>query len=143
MFFSFLTFRHADSRATHAAMSFRLARRVALSPILIIILSVPVLWQVAIAAPLSPEIKEKCAEEIRSFCLRPWQLTPDAITKCVEENRTKLSPDCQGFWEVASICQKEMREICGWKFPLFIRSCFAESRARFSSTCQETLGITQ
>lgn len=141
MFFSFRT-RHAAPRATHAAMRFRLARRVTLSTILVI-MSVPILWQVAIAAPPSPEIKQKCGEEIRSFCLRPWQLTPDAIFKCVEENRAKLSPDCQGFWEVASICQKEMREICGWKFPLFIRSCFAEAQAKFSTTCQETLGIAQ
>jgi hypothetical protein len=142
MSFSFRKLGRADRWSPRVDIRSRFAQRAALSTILIII-SVPILSQVAVATPPSPEIKEKCSQEIRSFCLRPWRLTPDAISQCVEDNRAKLSADCQGFWEVASGCQKEMREICGWKFPLLIRSCFAESRAKFSSTCQATLGIEQ
>lgn len=139
MFLSFRRLRRRNRWRALNGISSRFAQRAAI----FIVISVPILWQVAVAAPPSPEVKEKCSEEIRSICLRPWRLTPDAISECVEDNRAKLSPDCQGFWEVASVCQKEMREICGWKFPLLIRSCFAESREKFSNTCQATLGIQQ
>lgn len=142
MFLPLRDLRRGSGLQTMVRIGSRFARRAALSAIPIVI-SFPGMWQAAVAASPSPEIKEKCSEEIRSFCLRPWSLTPDAISACVEENRAKLSPDCQVFWEVANGCQKEMREICGWKFPLLIRSCFSESRAKFSSTCQETLGIDQ
>lgn len=142
MFLPVRELRRRSRLQTMVRIGSRFAQRAALSTIPIVI-SIPSMWQVAVAASPSPEIKEKCSEEIRSFCLRPWRLTPDAISACVEENREKLSPDCQGFWEVANGCQKEMREICGWKFPLLIRSCFVESREKFSSTCQATLGIEQ
>src|SRR5688572_3507961 len=89
----------------------------------------------------SPAVKEKCGAEIRSFCLRPWRLTPGAITECVEENSSKFSPECSAFWKVASGCQQEMKRICGLKFPLLINNCFKSSGKEFSSLCQETLGI--
>jgi hypothetical protein len=89
----------------------------------------------------SPAVKEKCGAEIRSFCLRPWNLTPSAISECVEERRAELTPECQEFWKVASGCQKEMKSICGWKFPLMVHSCFEDSGKEFSNICRETLDI--
>ena len=97
--------------------------------------------QVAFAAAPSPAIKEQCGAEIRSFCLRPWRLTPDSISNCVEDKRSKLSPVCQAFWETARLCQLEMRNVCGGLFPLTIKRCLANSRDQFSETCRETLDI--
>jgi hypothetical protein len=97
--------------------------------------------QIAIASAPSPAVKEACGAEIRSVCLRPWRLTPDAISQCVEENRSKLSPGCQAFWDTAQICQLEIKKICGGLFPLTIKRCLADSRDRFSGTCRETLNI--
>jgi hypothetical protein len=51
----------------------------------------------AVAATPSPAVKEQCGAKTRSLCLRPWRLTPDSIAACVAENRTDLSPVCQGF----------------------------------------------
>lgn len=96
--------------------------------------------QVAMAAP-SPAAKDSCGKEIRSICLRPWRLTPDAISECVEENRSRLSPACQDFWTVAHMCQLEMKQVCGGLNPLTIKSCLRNSRDKFSPTCRETLDI--
>lgn len=93
------------------------------------------------AASLSPTVKEACGAELRSLCLRPWRLTPDAISQCVEDNRSKLSPACQAFWKTAHMCQLEMKNVCGGLFPLTIKRCLAESGAKFSETCRETLNV--
>ncbi|HEY8336203.1 MAG TPA: hypothetical protein VIQ05_20625 [Tardiphaga sp.] len=97
--------------------------------------------QVVNAAPSSPAVKQACGAELRSLCLRPWRLTPDAISQCVEDNRAKLSPVCQAFWETARLCQLEMKNVCGGLFPLTIKRCLAESGAEFSATCRETLNL--
>jgi hypothetical protein len=97
--------------------------------------------QVAIGATPSPGVKETCGAEIRSLCLRPWRLTPDSILSCVEENRSKLSPVCQAFWETAHRCQLEMKSVCGGLSPLTIKSCLANSGSKFSETCRKTLKL--
>ncbi|HXH47163.1 MAG TPA: hypothetical protein VNK51_25400 [Bradyrhizobium sp.] len=97
--------------------------------------------QAASAGAPVPEIKEQCAAEIRSFCLRPWRLTPDAIMECAQENRAKLSPACIGFLETAQMCQLEMKNVCGGLFPLTIKRCLANSADKFSERCRETLEI--
>jgi hypothetical protein len=93
------------------------------------------------AAPLSPAVKDQCGAEIRSKCLRPWRLTPDAITMCVEKNKTTLSPTCQAFWVTAHMCQLEMKTVCNGLNPLTIKSCLRNLRQQFSPLCQETLDI--
>lgn len=98
-------------------------------------------FQVAIAAAPSPAVKETCGAEIRSFCLRPWRLTPDSISRCVEENLSKLTPICQAFWRTAQMCQLEMKSVCGGLSPLTIKHCLANSRDKFSETCRETLVV--
>jgi hypothetical protein len=108
---------------------------------LLMMIGIFVSSQGAIAAPPSPAIKEACGAEIRSFCLRPWRLTPDSISRCVEENRSKLSPACQAFWETARMCQLEMKNVCGGLLPLTIKSCLANSGDKFSKTCRETLNV--
>ncbi|BCH62356.1 hypothetical protein RvVAR0630_pl04980 (plasmid) [Agrobacterium vitis] len=95
--------------------------------------------QTILAAPLSPAVKEQCGAEIRSKCLRPWRLTPDAISTCVEENKASLSPTCQAFWVTAHMCQVEMKQVCNGLNPLTIKGCLRNSRQKFSLTCQETL----
>jgi hypothetical protein len=107
----------------------------------LLMIGILALSQVAIAAPLSPAVKEACGAELRSLCLRPWRLTPDSISSCVEENRSKLSPACQAFWETARLCQLEMKTICGGLFPLTIKRCLAHSGDKFSKACRETLNI--
>jgi hypothetical protein len=106
-----------------------------------LILGLTVASQTSSAAPLSPAVKEQCGAEIRSKCLRPWRLTPDAISACVEENKSTLSPTCQAFWITAHMCQVEMKQVCNGLNPLTIKSCFRNFGQRFSLTCQETLGI--
>ncbi len=91
------------------------------------------------AAVPSPEVKKTCGAEIRAMCLRPWRLTPDAISACVEENHSKLSPTCQAFWQTAHMCQLEMKNVCGGLNPFTIKSCLKNSRSQFSQTCQRTL----
>jgi hypothetical protein len=108
---------------------------------LVVILGLTVVFETTLAAPLSPAVKEQCGAEIRSKCLRPWRLTPDAISTCVEENKSSLSPVCQAFWVTAHMCQVEMRQVCNGLNPLTIKSCFRNSAQEFSSTCRETLGI--
>jgi hypothetical protein len=103
--------------------------------------SIVMSFQAAIAAAPSPAVKEACGAEIRSFCLRPWRLTSDSISRCVEENRSKLSPKCQAFWKTAHMCQLEMKNVCGGLFPLTIKHCLANSGDKFSETCRETLAI--
>lgn len=93
------------------------------------------------AAPLSAAVKQQCGAEIRSRCLRPWRLTPDAITACVEKNKTTLSPTCKAFWITAHMCQLEMKRICNGLNPLTIKSCLRGSRQAFSPVCQETLDL--
>jgi hypothetical protein len=95
--------------------------------------------QAATAEAPSAAVKDKCGPEIRSVC--SWHFTPDSITRCVEENRAKLSPECQGFWEIASKCQTEMKAVCGWLFPFGIKYCFSNYADQFSKTCRETLEI--
>ncbi|MGK6316732.1 hypothetical protein [Neorhizobium sp. DT-125] len=97
--------------------------------------------QSVVAAPPSPQVKEICGAKMRSLCLRPWRLTPDAISNCMEENKSKLSPECQAFWVTAHICQQEMKQICGGLNPLTIKSCLKNSRDKFSQMCQETLKV--
>jgi hypothetical protein len=117
-----------------------LARRLLLRTLVVVAVAF-MSSQVAIAAAPSPAVKEACGAEIRSFCLRPWRLTVDSISRCVEENRSKLSPACQAFWETAHKCQLEMKDVCGGLFPLTIKRCLANSGDKFSRTCRETLGI--
>jgi hypothetical protein len=97
--------------------------------------------QAVFAAAPSPAVKKQCGAEIRSLCLQPWRLTPSSISKCVEDNRSKLSPVCQAFWETARMCQIEMKKVCGGLFPLTIKRCLANSGDQFSETCRETLDI--
>ncbi len=104
-------------------------------------LSLFISLQAAMAAAPSAAVKETCGAEIRSICLRPWRLTPDAISACVEENAPKLSPVCQAFWVTASMCQSEMREVCGGLNPFTIKSCLKNQRHEFSQLCQDTLNI--
>jgi hypothetical protein len=106
-----------------------------------LILGLTVASQTSSATPLSPAVKEQCGAEIRSKCLRPWRLTPDAISACVEENKSTLSPTCQAFWVTAHMCQVEMKQVCNGLNPLTIKSCYRNFGQRFSSTCRETLGI--
>lgn len=110
-----------------------------LRPAFISALSLFISLQAAIAAAPSAAVKETCGAEIRSICLRPWRLTPDAISACVEENAPKLSPVCQAFWVTASMCQSEMREVCGGLNPFTIKSCLKNQRHEFSQLCQDTL----
>lgn len=97
--------------------------------------------QVAVANSPSPAVKEACGAEIRSLCVRPWRLSPDSISQCARQNREKLSPACQIFWDTAQICQAEMKNICGGLNPLTIKSCLRESVHNFSKTCQDTLDL--
>lgn len=90
------------------------------------------------AAPL-PAVREACGAEIRSLCLRPWRLTPDAISSCVEDNRVDLSPTCRAFWGTTHMCLQEMKEVCGGLNPLTIRRCLRKSPSQLSQTCQEML----
>lgn len=106
-----------------------------------VILGLTVASQSIMASPLSPAVKEQCGVEIRLKCLRPWRLTPDAISTCVEENKSTLSPTCQSFWVIAHMCQVEMKQVCNGLNPLTIKSCFRNSGLKFSPTCRETLGI--
>jgi hypothetical protein len=108
---------------------------------LLVAMAMLVSSQVANAAALSPAVKQACGAELRSLCLRPWRLTPDAISQCVEDNRLKLSPVCQGFWETARLCQLEMKNVCGGLSPLTIKRCLAQSGAEFSATCRETMNL--
>lgn len=119
---------------------FDIARQL-LNAAFILTVSVFVSSRAILAAAPSPAVKEACGAEIRSLCLRPWRLTPDAISRCIEENRSKLSPACQAFWETARICQLEMRNVCGGLNPFTIKSCLKNSGHKFSQTCQETLNI--
>ncbi|NDW06835.1 hypothetical protein [Jiella pacifica] len=95
------------------------------------------------AAAPTPAVKEECGTEIRSMCLRPWRLTPSAISACVADHQSELSPTCQDFWETAQICQHEMVEVCGGLNPFTIKSCLRNSKAKFSPLCQETLDIDE
>ena len=114
-------------------------RRFTWSLAFITALSVLISLQAAMAAAPSAAVKETCGAEIRSVCLRPWRLTPDAISACVEENSSKLSPVCQAFWVTASMCQSEMRDVCGGLNPFTIKSCLKNRKQAFSQVCQETL----
>ena len=96
---------------------------------------------IAVAAAPSPAVKKACGAEMRSLCLRPWRFTPDAISICVEENRSKLSFACQEFWDAARKCQVEMKNVCGGLNPFTIKSCLANSADKFSESCRQTLGI--
>jgi hypothetical protein len=116
-----------------------LPRRVAVACLVaaMLVLSTP---QHAAGNPLTSQaVKEQCGAEIRSLCIRPWRLLPDAINACMETHRAELSPICQDFWSVALMCQAEMRRVCGGLNPLTIKSCVRESRDQFSQTCQETM----
>lgn len=95
--------------------------------------------QVAMANSPSPAVKEACGAEIRSLCVRPWRLSPDSISQCARQNREKLSPVCQIFWDTAQMCQAEMKNICGGLNPLTIKICLREFVHKFSKTCQDTL----
>lgn len=95
--------------------------------------------QNTMAAAPSPTVKEACGAEIRSLCLRPWRITPDAISSCVEDNRLKLSSTCQVFWATTHMCLLEMKELCGELNPLTIRRCLRNSTSLLSQTCQEML----
>lgn len=97
--------------------------------------------QVALANSPSPAVKEACGAEIRSLCVRPWRLSPDSINQCARQNREKLSPACQIFWDTAQMCQAEMKNICGGLNPLTIKSCLRDSIQEFSKTCQDTLDL--
>ncbi len=97
--------------------------------------------QAAMANSPSPAVKEACGAEIRSLCVRPWRLSPDSISQCARQNREKLSPACQIFWDTAQMCQAEMKNICGGLNPLTIKSCLRESVHKFSKTCQDTLDL--
>ncbi|MBA68584.1 MAG: hypothetical protein CML30_06885 [Rhizobiales bacterium] len=116
-------------------------RRFTWSRAFIAALSLFISLQAAMAAAPSAAVKETCGAEIRSVCLRPWRLTPDAISACVEENSSKLSPVCQAFWVTASMCQSEMREVCGGLNPFTIKSCLKTRKHEFSQLCQDTLNI--
>jgi hypothetical protein len=75
----------------------------------------------------TPEIKKMCSSQMRSRCLKPWQSTPAGIMKCVDKNREKFSPVCQGFLDTAKTCQAEMMVVCGGFNPFKIKSCLANS----------------
>lgn len=107
----------------------------------LVILGLTIASQTSSATPVSPAVKEQCGAEIRSKCLRPWRLTPDAIATCVDGNKSTLSPTCQAFWVTAHMCQLEMKQVCDGLNPLTIKSCFRDSGQKFSPTCRETLGI--
>ncbi|SCB39800.1 hypothetical protein GA0061103_5573 [Rhizobium multihospitium] len=95
--------------------------------------------QPALAAVLEPSVKKACEAEILSICVRPWRLTPDAISICVEENRLKLSSMCRVLWATLRKCQLEVKEVCGGLNPLTINHCLKNSIGKFTSTCRETL----
>lgn len=97
--------------------------------------------QAVMANSPSPAVKEACGAEIRSLCVRPWRLSPDGISQCARQNREKLSPACQIFWDTAQMCQAEMKKICGGLNPLTIKGCLRDSVQKFSKTCQETLDL--
>ncbi|WP_162901518.1 hypothetical protein [Breoghania sp. L-A4] len=140
-----LSFTQNDRAAPHAGRRFIWSRetfdvvRKRLRPASISALSLFISLQAAIAAAPSAAVKEACGAEIRSVCLRPWRLTPDAISACVEENASKLSPVCQAFWVTARMCQSEMREVCGGLNPFTIKSCLKNKKHEFSQVCQDTL----
>jgi hypothetical protein len=96
--------------------------------------------QMAAAQVTSSEIKKMCRSEMRSRCLRPWRFTPAGIMKCGDDNREKFSPACQGFLKTAKTCQAEMKAVCGGLNPFKIKSCLANSGAKFSDLCRQTLG---
>ena len=95
--------------------------------------------QHTVAADPSPALREACGAEIRSLCLRPWRITPDAISNCVEDNRLELSSTCQVFWATTRLCLLEMKEVCGGLNPLTIRRCLRNSASQLSHACQEML----
>lgn len=96
--------------------------------------------QQAVGNPLTSQaVKNQCGAEIRSLCIRPWRVLPDAINACMEKRQAELSPICQNFWSVALMCQAEMRRVCGGLNPLTIKGCVRVSRDQFSQVCQETM----
>ena len=129
---------HAGRRFTWSRETFGVVTK-GLGPAFVSALSLFISLQVAMAAAPSAAVKETCGAEIRSVCLRPWRLTPDAISACVEENASQLSPVCQAFWVTASMCQSEMREVCGGLNPFTIKSCLKDRKSDFSEVCQGTL----
>jgi hypothetical protein len=108
---------------------------------LLVLASLEVSTAFAVAAPPSPELKEKCGAEMRTLCLRPWRMTPDSISDCVSEDRSQLSPICQGFWTFAYACQLEMKSVCGGLSPFTIKQCLANSGDQFSAKCREFLDL--
>lgn len=141
------SFHQNDRTAPHSGYRFIWSRetlgvaRKRLRQAFILALSLFISQQAAMAAAPSAAVKETCGAEIRSVCLRPWRLTPDAISACVEENSSKLSPVCQAFWVTASRCQSEMSEICGGLNPFTIKSCLKNQKHEFSQVCQDTLNV--
>jgi hypothetical protein len=108
---------------------------------LLVLASLKVSAAFAVAAPPSPDMKEKCSAEMRALCLRPWRMTPDSISACVSEHRSQLSPVCQGFWTFAYACQLEMKSVCGGLSPFTIKQCLANSGNQFSATCRGFLDL--
>jgi hypothetical protein len=95
--------------------------------------------QSAMAAAHESSVKKACEAEILSICVRPWRLTPDTISSCVEENRLKLSSTCQAVWATTYLCMQKVKEVCGGLNPLTINGCLKNSVHEFSSTCQRLL----
>lgn len=93
----------------------------------------------AMAAAPPLDVGEACRAEIRSLCLRPWRLTPDAISRCVEDNRLELSSTCRVFWDATHMCLLELEEVCGGLNPLMIGRCLRNSTGKISQACQEML----
>jgi hypothetical protein len=95
--------------------------------------------QPVLAGAPESSVKKTCEAEILSICVRPWRLTPDAISSCVEENRLKLSSTCRVLWATLRECQLEVKEVCGGLNPLTINHCLKNSIGKFTPTCRKTL----
>jgi|GEM_PF-4377763 len=88
----------------------------------------------------------ECRQELDQLCGGVKSTGQGEIKKCIEENKSKLSPKCQervekrkGKHDKRKACREEMKALCGQveKGEGRKKKCFEENKSKLSPDCQK------
>jgi Cysteine rich repeat len=80
-------------------------------------------------------LAKACGTDLRQHCA---SVKPGGgrVLACLQSHEAQLTPSCKAELPKLTLCQQELRRLCGDGTPEQWRSCFASKREQFSADCR-------